>query len=52
MIRTVQAEKVYYGQKTSKIKTCSLFPSSKEAKHVSLLFSSYITIGLLNWHRF
>lgn len=52
IIRTIWVEKVHYWQKARKMKTCLLCPSDKEARHVSLLISYHVTIGLLNWHRF
>ena len=52
MMRTVWAEKAYCQQKASGTKTYSLSPSGKEAIYMSLLTSCYVTISLLNWHRF
>ncbi len=52
MMRTVWAEEAHCRRKASETKICSLSPSDKEARNVSLLISYYMTIGLLNWHRF
>ncbi len=52
MMRTVWAEEAHRRRKASGTKTCLLSPSGKEARHVSPLISCYVTIGLLNWHRF
>lgn len=52
MIRTVWAEETYYWQKASRTKTCLLSPSSKEAKYMSLFIFCYVTMRLLNHHRF
>ncbi len=52
MMRTVWAEEIHHRQKTCGMKICSLSSFGKEARHVSPLISCYVTIGLLNWHRF
>lgn len=52
MIRTVWSEDTYYWQKISGTKTFLLSFSGKKVRHVSLLIFYYVTIGLLNRHRF
>ena len=52
MMRIVWVEEAYCRQKASGATTCSLFSSGKEAKHVILLISCYVTIELLNRDRF
>lgn len=52
MMRTVWEKEVHYRQKISGTKTCLLTPSGRDVRHVSSLISCYMTIGLLNWHRY
>ncbi len=52
MMKTVWAEEAYRRRKVSGIKTCLLSPSVKEARHMSPLIFCYVTIGMLNRHRF
>ncbi len=52
MMRIVWAEEAHYWRKVSGTKTCLLFTFGKEARYVSPLISGYVTIELLNWHRF
>ncbi len=52
MMRTVWVEEAHCQQKASGTRTPLLSPSNKVAKHMSPLISYYVTIGLLNCHRF
>ncbi len=52
MMRTVWAEESHCQRKISGTKTYSLYPFGKDARHMSPLISCYVTIELLNRHRF
>lgn len=52
MIKIVWIKKAHYPEKVSGIKTYLLSSMGKEAKHMRIFIFYYVTIWLLNWHRF
>ena len=52
IMKIVWAKVTHCWQKVSRIKTCLLSSSGKEVGHISLFISCYMTIRLLNWHKF
>ena len=52
IIRMIWAEEAHCQQKADETKICLLFPFGKETRHISSLISYFVTIWLLNRHRF